>query len=131
MSLLCARRTLRAVDHERRRVSVNDLLRDAKKAWHGVKLHEPDWGGNSHTLAVSGEISSQGLGFYLLLNGYWDPLDFELPPLKDDQTWRRWIDTGLDAPHDITPWQEAQSISGTHYHAAPRSVVMLFAGNAK
>ena len=47
VSLLAARRSLRDVAHERERVSLSALLRGANKAWHGVKLHEPDWGGCS------------------------------------------------------------------------------------
>ena len=53
-SLLCARRGLRDVEHEQRRVSVNDMLRDAGKAWHGVKLNQPDWGDASHCIALGG-----------------------------------------------------------------------------
>src|SRR5947199_15312 len=36
VSLLNARRALRNVEHERRRISLTTLLREANKAWHGV-----------------------------------------------------------------------------------------------
>ena len=42
--------------------------------------------------------------------------------------WRRWIDTALDAPHDIVPWQTAPVVPGCTYRAEARSVVVLFAG---
>ena len=44
---------------------------------------------------------------HLILNAYWEPLDFELPPRDQGgaHAWRRWIDTALDTPHDIVPWQ--------------------------
>jgi glycogen operon protein len=65
---------------------------------------------------------------YLLLNAYWEPLDFELPPVTEGgNPWRRWIDTALDTPHDIIPWQTAPVVSGYTYRAAARSVVVLFA----
>jgi isoamylase len=46
-SLLCARRGLRSVEYERLRISVNAMLRDAKKVWHGIKLNQPDWSDTS------------------------------------------------------------------------------------
>src|SRR5262249_47920867 len=45
--LLIERRLLRDVDFEQRRVSLNALIRQANKAWHGVKLYQPDWGDGS------------------------------------------------------------------------------------
>src|SRR5262249_31157334 len=50
VSLLTARRVLRDVEHERQRVSLNALIREASHAWHGVKLHRPDWGDGSHSV---------------------------------------------------------------------------------
>ena len=106
VSLLAARRSLRDVEHERQRVSLNTFLREANKAWHGVKLNEPDWGDCSHSIALGAELRREGLLFYLILNAYWEPLEFELPDLGDGCSWRRWIDTALDSPHDIVPWQD-------------------------
>ncbi len=67
--------------------------------------------------------------FYLILNAYWEPLDFELPNLESG-TWLRWIDTSLDSPNDISPWKDAPPVQGYTYRVADRSVVMLYA-NAK
>ena len=36
----------------------------------------------------------------MVLNAYWEPLEFELPPVSDGGTWRRWIDTALETPHE-------------------------------
>ena len=65
---------------------------------------------------------------YLILNAYWEPLDFELPSVGDGgaSSWRRWIDTSLESPQDIVPWQTAPPLSGHTYRAAARSVVVLF-----
>ena len=127
MSLLIARRLLRDVEHERQRVSLNTFLREANKAWHGVKLNQPDWGDGSHSIAFGAELREEGLLFHLILNAYWEPLDFELPSCRRRGTWRRWIDTALDSPHDIVPWQTAPPIPGNSYRVEARSVVMLFA----
>ena len=66
----------------------------------------------------------------MIFNAYWEPLEFELPPLGalDGGPWRRWIDTALDSPHDIVEWKEAQSISPQPYRTGPRSVAVLLAG---
>jgi glycogen operon protein len=128
VTLLNARRLLRDVEHERRRVSLDELIRQARKAWHGVKVGQPDWGEHSHSLAFSAELRQQGLGVYLILNAYWEPLDFELPPVGEGGSgeWRRWIDTGLPSPGDIGPWQSAPAWRDPRYRAGARSVVVLF-----
>jgi glycogen operon protein len=126
VSLLSTRRALRNVTHERRRTSLTTLLRDAVKAWHGVKLDQPDWSDRAHCLALGAELRDDGLSFHIILNAYWEPLDFELPDLGAGRNWRRWIDTGLDSPEDIVPWQEAPEVAGQTYHAEARSVVMVF-----
>ena len=73
VKLLIARRLLRDVEHERERVSLNQLIRRASKAWHGVKLDQPDWSDHSHSLALTAEIRKQGFIFHLIVNAYWEP----------------------------------------------------------
>ena len=124
--LLIARRLLRDAEHEFHRVSLNELLRKANKAWHGVKLNQPDWSDHSHSIAFSAEIRRQKLFFHLIFNAFWEPLDFELPPTGGAGTWRRWVDTSLDPPNDITEWQIAPLISSRTYRTGARSVVALF-----
>ena len=98
--------------------------------WHGVKCRQPDWGADSHTLAFHAEVPEQGLRFYLALNSYWEPLDFELPGVSDpkEEGWRRWIDTALDSPLDIVEWQKAQAVPGRTYRMEERSVMVLIGG---
>jgi glycogen operon protein len=127
VSLLAGRRSLRDVEHERKRVSLSDLLREANKAWHGVKLHQPDWGDCSLSIALGGELRSEGLVFHLILNAYWEPLEFELPGLGEGNSWRRWVGTSLDSPQDIVPWPTAPAVPAGTYPVGPRSVVMLYA----
>src|SRR5262249_6243168 len=126
VSLLVARRLLRDEGPESQRVSLNALLQQANKAWHGVRLHQPDWRDCSYSVALGGELRKEGLLFHVILNAYWEPLDFELPGPPEGSAWRRWIDTALDSPHDIVPWQAAPPVAGNTYRAGPRSVVVLF-----
>lgn len=127
--LLIERRLLRDTQPERERRSLNQLIQQANKAWHGVKLNQPDWSDHSHSLAICAELRKDKLFFYLILNAYWESLDFELPPGEGGSrgSWRRWIDTYLDAPQDIVEWQTASPVSAETYRAGPRSVVVLFA----
>jgi isoamylase len=127
MTLLNARRLLRDVEHERRRLTLDELIRRATKAWHGVKLGQPDWGEHSHSLAFEADLRREGLRVYLILNAYSEPLEFELPAAgKGAGSWHRWIDTALESPQDIVPWEIAPSLSGHAYRTAAHSVVVLF-----
>jgi len=129
VTLLCACRLLRDTEPERRRESLNQLLLKATKAWHGVKLWQPDWSAGSHSVAFTAETQKDKLFVHIILNAYWEPLEFELPPLADasHDRWHRWIDTSLDSPQDIVEWQTAPAVPDRIYRAGPRSVVLLFA----
>ncbi len=129
--LLIARRLLRDLEYERRRLSLNQFIQDAKHDWHGVKLNQPDWGSNSHSLAFCAELPAQGLSLHLIMNAYWEPLDFELPVVMNGRDpWRRWIDTALEPPQEIVEWNAAPPVRERTYHAGARSVVVLIAGEA-
>ena len=128
VTLLNARRRLREFVFENQLVSLNQLLREANWAWHGVKLGQPDWGTASHSIALNVEIQSENMLFHLIFNAYWEALNFELPRSNNagEIRWRRWIDTALDSPDDIAEWDTAESIPGYVYRVESRSVVMLF-----
>ncbi|MCI0704658.1 MAG: glycogen debranching protein GlgX [Planctomycetia bacterium] len=128
VKLLLARRLLRDVSHEQQRVSLSEMLAKANKAWHGVKLNQPDWGESSRSIAFSAELRKEKLYFHHILNAYWEPLEFELPPTAEERPWRRWIDTSLPSPQDIVEWQTAPVVAGNTYRVGPRSVVMLYTG---
>jgi glycogen operon protein len=126
VKLLLARRLLRDLRHERQRTSLSELIAGASKAWHGVKLNQPDWGERSHSVAFGAELRGEKLAFHLILNAYWEALDFELPPTAAHAPWRRWIDTSLPPPEEIVAWEASPPVPGGSYRAGPRSVVMLF-----
>jgi glycogen operon protein len=127
VSLLAARRLERHASAEQQRMSLTEMLAQAKIAWHGVTQLQPDWATHSHSLAFGAEMRQEGLGLHLIMNAFWEPLEFELPEVAEAEPWRRWIDTARESPDDIVPWQSAASTSDSRvYHAAPRSVVVLW-----
>lgn len=126
LKLLIEHRLMQDFKPDLRRMSLNQLLRDSNRAWHGVKVGEPDWSFTSHSLAYTSAAHDGRLNFYAILNAYWEPLDFELPPTgKVDSPWCRWIDTSLDSPLDIVEWQTAPPLATSSYRAGPNSVVAL------
>jgi len=128
VTLLAARRVLRDVEHEARRVSLSQLIQSANKKWHGVKLDQPDWGDHSHSLTFEAVLQRERIHLYLILNAYWEPLKFDLPAADEcgASPWRRWIDTSLESPHDIVPWQTADAVRDSAYRVTARTVVVLF-----
>ena len=129
VSLLNARRVLRDASPERQRVALNQVIRQADLTWHGVRLHQPDWSYGSHSVAFTAKLPKEGVFFHVIINAYWEPLEFELPPIASHSRdpWRRWIDTFLDSPDDIVDWERAPYVSAQTYRAEARSVVVLFA----
>ena len=129
VGLLIRRRELRSSQAEESRLTLTELIHDSRHAWHGLKPYQPDWSDASHSLAFSTELVPEGLAFYMILNAFWEPLQFELPkkPEQEAYRWRRWIDTSLESPNDIVPWEQAADIPGEVYEAGPRSVVVLLA----
>ena len=129
VKLLIERRVIRDLEHERRRTSLTQVLGDSKRAFHGVKLNQPDWSALSHSFAISGELKNERLFVHIMFNAYWEPLDFELPQLGDgSRNWWRWIDTALDPPNEISEWNGETRVLGPTYHVGARSVVVLIAG---
>jgi glycogen operon protein len=132
VTLLNERRLLRDPQHEFDQLSLTHLIRQAHIEWHGVSLHQPDWSPLSRTIAFSVLLDRERLAFHWILNAYWETLEFELPTMTGGAglPWRRWIDTALESPDDITPWQSAPLLTGSSYRAEPRSIVVLLANLA-
>ena len=129
VTLLNGRRLLRDMAPEQQHVNLDQLLREAHRAWHGVKLHQPDWRESSHSLALTAEVRNTRLLVHVILNAYSEPLDFELPSIgaEAQRLWRRWIDTALDSPNDIVPWEVTPPVRTSTYRVHARSVVVLYA----
>jgi isoamylase len=106
---------------------ISKFISRADIQFHGVTLDQPDWSDIAHSLSLSAWDSESGLGLTLMINAYWEPLEFELPPRRPGQSqgWHRWLDTSLPSPDDIVPWTKATPVSGSTYLVQARSVVGL------
>ncbi len=124
---LIALRLSRRHEKAERSMSLNELLHHARMSWHGVKLDQPDWADNSHSLAVTLEVE-EGLVFHIMLSSYWEPLEFELPPTGAARgAWHRLIDTSLESPDDFCAWDTAPRIGEEKYRLNAYSIAILFA----
>lgn len=100
--------------------------------WHGVALGQPDWGADSHSLAFTLCHPMADEYLHILLNAYWEPLTFELPPpMSRGQAWHRIVDTALPTPEDFCSLKVAPAIVETKYLASARSSVILMASSAR
>jgi isoamylase len=104
-------------------LTLNKLLVKARLTWHGIALNSPDWRDNSHSIAFTVASLVGTFRIHAMLNAYWEPLTFELPPA--DVRWRRWVDTSLTQPEDIYAWAQAPVVSQSRYTLVPRSLVFL------
>jgi glycogen operon protein len=127
VKLLTARRLLRDNTREHERMSLNRLIREMDKAWHGVRANQPDWSDDSHSIGFTVDLGGVQGCLHLILNAYWESLDFELPQVGDEgeSRWCRWIDTARLSPDDIVPWREAVPVEDGNYRVEARSVVAL------
>ena len=114
-------------------LSLNQLLRRARIEWHGTRLHQPDWGHDSHSLAFTAWSLDERLMFHLIFNAYWEPLQFQIPPAAAGPAaaWRRMMDTSLEPPDDIAYREDAKIIRGDSYLVQPRSLVVFVARISK
>jgi isoamylase len=122
---LAALRALRDFPQDGNGPTLNELLRRAAVQWHGVRLGQPDWGDDSHSIAFTAGSYRGRFQFHLMMSAYWEPLDFQLPPAAAGQAWRRCIDTSLDSPDDVCNPAEAPPVESPSYRVQPRSVVLL------
>jgi len=125
---LIAMRLDRHLPIERLHATLADLLSDNALRWHGVELDAPDWGRESHTLAVTMRLFGDHSLLHAMINAYWQPLDFQLPDVGVDHgAWRRCVDTALVSPQDICRSEDAPAVDSTSYKVESRSVVILVA----
>ena len=109
-------------------MTLQEMLRHQPVTWHGVRLNAPDWGHDSHTLAATTRLLGGQAQLHLIVNAYWEALEFEIPPPATAHlSWRRIIDTSLDSPDDVCAWADAPAVQESTYVVQPRSVVLLVA----
>jgi glycogen operon protein len=111
-------------------ISLRQFLQAAKIDWHGVKLYQPDWNQDSHSVALTARSLRSRFALHLMINSYWGELQFEVPDAHElsGGEWKRWIDTSLKSPDDINPtWKNAVPVAEKVYPVQPRSLAVLFA----
>lgn len=97
-----------------------DDFSSSKVVWHGPKLRQPDLNSHSHTLAFTLVNPRYDHQLHIMINAYWEPINFDVPPLSDkfQEPWRRIFDTSMDINGQI-------DINTDEYMMAPRSICML------
>jgi isoamylase len=95
--------------------------------FHGVKLYQPDWGYESHSIALGLSGRDVDDDMHIMINAYGKGLVFELPPRPADSPWLRLVDTSLPSPHDIAAPGQEQAVVETTYRVQARSVAILLA----
>jgi glycogen operon protein len=106
-------------------LSLTELLARASIQWHGVKLRQPDWSDDSHTLSFT--VRGWRFSFQVIVNAYWEPLEFEIPQLRTRRNgrWRRIVDTYLESPDDFSEMATAPIVQTDTYLVQPRTIVIL------
>lgn len=94
--------------------------------WHGVKLYEPDWSAQSHSLAFTLHDPVIEEEMHVMLNAYWEPLTFELPTPHPHSQWYRIINTACPSPRDIVDGT-TEPVDSNVYEVIARSCVVLMA----
>ncbi|MEL4898491.1 glycogen debranching protein GlgX [Crocosphaera sp. Alani8] len=96
-------------------------------SWHGVKLGEPDWSDYSHCLAFSLRHPEKKEYLHVMLNAYWEPLEFQLPWLENGERWYRVLDTSLPLNETFCELEVAVEITTQNYTTNGRTCVVLMA----
>jgi len=122
--LIRLRRSIQPWRH--RDLSLTQFLRRSRIEWHGVRLGEPDWGEQSHSLGVGLREIDGPARALLLVNAWREALDFELPRVAGG--WRAIVDTFRPSPDDIRTWDEAEPTLAPRYRVGPHALAFLAAG---
>ncbi|MGF1568180.1 MAG: glycogen debranching protein GlgX [Nodosilinea sp.] len=93
--------------------------------WHGLQLGQPDWSDQSRVLAFTLRYPDAGEQIHVMLNAYWEPLVFDLPPLDAHERWHRIVDTAVEAPRDFSYPEDSLAVEGYQYPVSSRSSVVL------
>jgi glycogen operon protein len=93
--------------------------------WHGIKLNQPDWSYESHSLAFT--LSGFGIenDIHAMINEWTSALEFELPNLSKGQSWYRSVDTSLASPEDIAEPGNEKKLTSKIYKVPPQSTAVL------
>ncbi len=97
-------------------------------SWHGTKIGDPDWTGQSRALAFHMHGRPGQPHLYVMFNACWEAQQFAIPPHDGQRRWKRLVDTYLSPPDDIVDEKEVVALRpADHYIVSPRSAVILIA----
>jgi len=94
-------------------------------AWHGTKLNSPGWddpGGRALGVTLAGFRGDEDI--HIMLNMYWESLDFELPSVPG-RIWLKAVDTSQPPPLDIADFGYELPVAGNAHKVPGRCVVVL------
>jgi isoamylase len=101
-------------------------------SWHGIRAWQPDWSGESRTLAFmlcgkhANDGKTEGNYIYVTMNMHWEAHRFELPSLPQGLRWHVFANTSAAPPEDIwEPGDEPLLENQRHFLVGPRGVVIL------
>jgi isoamylase len=94
-------------------------------SWHGCQLNQPGWDhSNSHALAYTLGGFNGAVDVHVMLNMYWQDLEFEIPSLPN-RNWFKVIDTAQESPLDILDPCQKVLIEDDRCFVGDRSIVVL------
>ncbi|WP_235612103.1 glycogen debranching protein GlgX [Gloeocapsopsis dulcis] len=94
-------------------------------SWHGCKLFSPGWNDfHARVLAFTLGGFKEEADIHVMLNMYWENLEFEVPFLEG-RGWYKFVDTAESSPIDIVEAGKEAAISGNVCLVKDRSVVIL------
>ncbi|GAB1545372.1 glycogen debranching protein GlgX [Scytonema sp. NUACC21] len=94
-------------------------------SWHSCKLFSPGWDDpNARALAFTLAGFEGAADIHVMLNMYWEALNFEIP-FVEGREWYRIVDTAEPSPRDIADLGKETVVSDNSYIVQNRSIVVL------
>jgi isoamylase len=91
-------------------------------SYHGTRLDQPDWGAQSHNLAILYERVESDVRVYVIANAESIAMTFDLPP---ETHWKRIVDTAQPSPSDFIPEEQANTLIQSTCQVQAHSVAVL------
>jgi isoamylase len=122
--LIEMRRRFQAALGDPGEMSLTNMLEQVRVQLSGVRTGEPDLGPDSRSLALT--LHGQGASVHVICNAWWEPLDFEVPPLLEGEPgWRRMLDTSIAGSDGLLGYPDAPPLTMGTIRVGPRSVICL------
>lgn len=94
-------------------------------SWHGTKLNAPGWfDPSARSLAFTLGGFEDDADIHVILNMYWEDLEFEMPAVRG-RRWYRVVDTAEESPRDVCEPGHEIEVTAPTYRARGRSVVVF------